>query len=233
MATNEIFLKAAGIHKTYRIGKKGIQVLRGVDLEIPRGSWTSLLGASGSGKTTLLNILGTLERPDSGDLSCDGIHYRAMSARQASKFRNKRIGFIFQSYHMMPELTILENVMLAGRLNGSAASGLRQHAESLLEKVGLRDRMKHRPTELSGGEQQRAAIARSLVNSPDLILADEPTGNLDSKTGGGILEIFQALHRDQNAPTIVMITHNQAVAELGDRILHLVDGRLSDAPSLI
>jgi ABC-type lipoprotein export system ATPase subunit len=231
MKTNGIFLKAEGIRKTYRIGKKGIQVLRGVDLEIPRGTWTSLLGASGSGKTTLLNILGTLECPDAGKITCDGVDFGSLSARQASKFRNKRIGFIFQAYHMMPELTILENVMLAAQLNGSAPHDLRRRAESLLEKVGLSDRVKHRPTELSGGEQQRAAIARALINSPDLILADEPTGNLDSKTGSGILEIFQALHQSQNAPTIIMITHNQAVADLGDRTLHLVDGRIADSAS--
>ncbi len=220
----EIFLSAKGVTKTYWIGKRGINVLRGVDLEIPCGSWTSLLGASGCGKTTLLNILGTLERPDSGEIICDGINYASLSARQASKYRNKRLGFIFQAYHMMPELTILENVMLAGRLNGHAAPDLQQRAEALLEKVGLRDRIKHRPAELSGGEQQRAAIARSLINSPDLILADEPTGNLDSKTGQGILDIFMKLREEPNSPTIIMITHNQAVAELGDATLNLVDG---------
>ncbi len=227
MENSDIFLKADNVHKTYYIGKKGIQVLRGVNMEIPRGSWTSLLGASGSGKTTLLNMLGTLERPDSGDIVCDGISYNSLGARQASKFRNKRIGFIFQAYHMMPELTILENVTLAGQLNGSASFDLRSRAEALLEKVGLAERLKHRPTELSGGEQQRAAIARALINSPDLILADEPTGNLDSKTGGGILEIFQKLREEKSAPTIIMITHNQAVAELGNHILYLKDGQLS------
>ncbi|MDD3115845.1 MAG: ABC transporter ATP-binding protein [Victivallaceae bacterium] len=228
MAEKEIYLEVSNIHKSYQIGKKPISVLRGVNMCVARGSWTSLLGASGSGKTTLLNILGLLERPDHGEVVCGGTRHSALGQRQAGYFRNRRIGFIFQAYHMMPELNILENVMLPGRLNSPASSDLRERAEDLLDKMGLSSRLKHRPAELSGGEQQRAAIARALINSPELILADEPTGNLDSKTGNGILDIFLALHHQPTAPTIIMITHNHEVATLGDNILHLKDGILME-----
>ncbi len=228
MIEKELYLEVKDVHKSYRIGKKEISVLRGVNMSVARGSWVSLLGASGSGKTTLLNILGILERPDAGNVVCGGVNYSNLSQRQSGYFRNKRIGFIFQAYHMMPELNILENVMLPGRLNSAASADLRTRAEELLDKMGLSDRLKHRPSELSGGEQQRAAIARALINSPELILADEPTGNLDSKTGSGILDIFQQLHQETTAPSIVMITHNQAIAELGDTILNLKDGVLTE-----
>lgn len=228
MVEKELYLEVENVHKSYWIGKKEVSVLRGVNMSVARGSWVSLLGASGSGKTTLLNILGILERPDVGNVICGGISYSDLSQRQSGYFRNKRIGFIFQAYHMMPELTILENVMLPGRLNSATPVDLRVRAEELLAKMGLADRLKHRPAELSGGEQQRAAIARSLINSPELILADEPTGNLDSKTGSGILDIFQKLHHEEAAPSIIMITHNHAIAELGDTILHLEDGILSE-----
>lgn len=228
MIEKELYLEVKDVHKSYRIGKKEISVLRGVNMSVVRGSWVSLLGASGSGKTTLLNILGILERPDAGNIVCGGVSYSNLSQRQSGYFRNKRIGFIFQAYHMMPELNILENVMLPGRLNSAASADLRTRAEELLDKMGLSDRLKHRPAELSGGEQQRAAIARALINSPELILADEPTGNLDSKTGNGILDIFQKLHQEATAPSIVLITHNQAIAELGDTILNLKDGVLTE-----
>lgn len=226
MTENEsnYFLEASEVHKSYRIGKKIIPVLNGVNLKVKKGTWIALLGASGSGKTTLLNMLGTLEQPCKGRIVCDGIDYSSFGSKQANRFRNERIGFIFQAYHMLPELNLLENVALPGMLGRLTRGGLIEKAERLLERVGLKDRLKHHPAELSGGEQQRAAIARALINSPDLILADEPTGNLDSKTGAGILQIFQELHSEQNGRTIIMITHDQKIAALADTTLLLQDG---------
>jgi ABC-type lipoprotein export system ATPase subunit len=226
MTENEsnYFLEASEVHKSYRIGKKIIPVLNGVNLKVKKGAWIALLGASGSGKTTLLNMLGTLEQPCKGRIVCDGIDYASFGSKQANRFRNERIGFIFQAYHMLPELNLLENVALPGMLGRLTRGGLIEKAERLLERVGLKDRLKHHPAELSGGEQQRAAIARALINSPDLILADEPTGNLDSKTGAGILQIFQELHSEQNGRTIIMITHDQKIAALADTTLLLQDG---------
>ncbi|MHB9139108.1 MAG: ABC transporter ATP-binding protein [Victivallaceae bacterium] len=218
------FLEAADVHKSYRIGKKIIPVLNGVNLQVKKGAWVALLGASGSGKTTLLNLIGTLEQPGKGRIVCDGVDYSSFGGRQANRFRNERIGFIFQAYHMLPELNLLENVALPGMLGRLTRGGLIEKAENLLERVGLKDRLKHHPAELSGGEQQRAAIARALINSPDMILADEPTGNLDSKTGAGILQIFQELHSEQNGRTIIMITHDHQVAALADITLLLQDG---------
>jgi ABC-type lipoprotein export system ATPase subunit len=221
---SKYFLEASDVHKSYRMGKKTIQVLNGINLQVKKGSWTALLGASGSGKTTLLNLLGTLEQPDKGRIVCDSIEYSKLGSRQANRFRNERVGFIFQAYHMLPELNLLENVSLPGMLGRLTHGGLVEKAEALLERVGLKDRLKHHPAELSGGEQQRAAIARALINSPDMILADEPTGNLDSKTGAGILQIFQELHSEQNGRTIIMITHDHKIAALADSVVHLQDG---------
>lgn len=217
------FLEAKNIVKNYRIGKARIEVLRGVNFAVKRGSWTTLLGASGSGKTTLLNMLGTLEQPDSGAILYDGVSYRDKLLHRANKFRNENIGFIFQLYHMLPELTLLQNVMLPGMF-GKVRRDLKSTALRLLAKVGLAHRLKHRPNELSGGEQQRAAIARALLNSPELILADEPTGNLDSHTGAEILELFQQLHAEKDGVTIFMITHSNAVAAMADTVFHLKDG---------
>ena len=224
---HKIFLEAKDIVKSYRLGKSSIEVLRGINFTVERGSWTALLGASGSGKTTLLNILGTLERPDSGEIIYNGTGYRSIGFRRANKFRNENIGFIFQLYHMLPELTLLQNVMLPGMF-GSARRDLKSTALQLIDKVGLSHRLTHRPSELSGGEQQRAAIARALLNSPELILADEPTGNLDSHTGSEILEIFKQLHAEQNGVTIIMITHSNDVASMADKVFHLEDGIMTD-----
>jgi ABC-type lipoprotein export system ATPase subunit len=224
---NDIYLDAQHVSKSFFIGKKEIKVLQDVNWQVKRGSWTALLGASGSGKTTLLNLLGTLERPDSGTILCEGADYRTLSRRQAAKFRNTSIGFIFQSYQMLPELTILENVYLPAMINSGSSREYKEHAGELLSKVGLADRLKHRPAELSGGEQQRVAIARAMINQPSLILADEPTGNLDSKTGAGILELFQQLHEEKSGRTIIMITHDQKVASMADSIATLADGNIS------
>ena len=225
--TNNIFLHAKDIFKSYKIEKKSIDVLKGINLEVLRNEWIAVLGASGSGKTTLLNVLGTLEVPDTGSVACAGKNLLAFSRREKALFRSEKIGFVFQAYHMFPELTVIENVNLPNKLNSKIKIS-RNRAEELLERVGLKDRINHRPTELSGGEQQRAAIARALINSPDLILADEPTGNLDTETGEGILEIFKELHESDLKITIVMITHDLNVADYAERKIFLKDGKIED-----
>lgn len=219
----EPFLSVQMVTKSFRIASSKIDVLKGVSFSARRGEWLALVGASGSGKTTLLDIVGTISRPDTGRVLIDGADTTAMSSRQTVLFRRKRIGFVFQSYHLLPELTVLENAMLPGMLEGKAVRVCRKRAESLLECLGLSHRLAHRPNELSGGEQQRVAIARALQNEPELLLADEPTGNLDSVTGKGILEIFRSIH-DEGKMTIVMVTHDHTIAALADRILELRDG---------
>lgn len=226
MDSGKVILSAKEIAKDYKLGRTIVSVLKGVNLEIRKGEWVALLGASGSGKTTLLNLLGTLEAPDSGEISYGGVNYSSLSGRQKVNFRCKKIGFIFQAYHMFPELTVLENVRLPGMFNRASGREMKKKAAELLERVGLGHRLLHRPNELSGGEQQRAAIARSLINSPELILADEPTGNLDSKTGEGILEIFKELHSSETAGTIIMVTHNEEIAKLANRTVRLKDGQV-------
>ena len=219
----EPFLSVQMVTKSFRIASSKIDVLKGVSFSARRGEWLALVGASGSGKTTLLDIVGTISRPDTGRVLIDGADTTAMSSRQTVLFRRKKIGFVFQSYHLLPELTVLENAMLPGMLEGKAVRVCRERAESLLERLGLSHRLAHRPNELSGGEQQRVAIARALQNEPELLLTDEPTGNLDSVTGKGILEIFRSIH-DEGKMTIVMVTHDRSIAALADRILELRDG---------
>ncbi len=215
------------VYRTYKLEKSYIPVLRGVDIDIYRNEWLCLLGASGSGKTTLLNLIGCLEHPDKGAITYNGVNVCNISKKARSRLRIKNIGFIFQAYHLLPELNILENVKLPSMLNGCFGKKAAEKAEALLVKVGLKERLKHRPAELSGGEQQRVAIARALVNDPELVLADEPTGNLDSKTGEGILEIFKELHNNR-ARTIIMVTHNPEVARLSDRIAVIRDGKIEN-----
>ena len=219
----EPFLSVQMVTKSFRIASSKIDVLKGVSFSARRGEWLALVGASGSGKTTLLDLVGTISRPDTGRVLIDGADTTAMSSRQTVLFRRKKIGFVFQSYHLLPELTVLENAMLPGILEGKAVRVCRERAEALLERLGLSHRLAHRPNELSGGEQQRVAIARALQNEPELLLADEPTGNLDSVTGKGILEIFRSIH-DEGKMTIVMVTHDRSIAALADRILELRDG---------
>lgn len=223
MNKEQTFLTAEDIHKTFRIGAKEIPVLKGVSFAVEKGSWTALLGASGSGKTTLLDILGSISRPDQGTVRVDGIDYTTLSRNNLVKFRRQNIGFVFQAYHILPELNILENVMLPAMMDGMKKSEARLKAGGLLEKVGLAHRLNHRPGEMSGGEQQRCAIARALMNQPRLLLADEPTGNLDSVTGKGILDLFVQL-RQETETTIIMVTHDRNVAALADRVVELRDG---------
>ena len=227
MNENEFFLTASGLAKSFTIGKHRVEVLKGVDLQARRGEWVALLGASGSGKTTLLDIIGTISRPDSGSLAMDGQDLIRISSRELVGFRRRNIGFVFQAYHMLPELNICENVMLPALMEGQPKKKVLERALSLLERVGLAHRIHHRANELSGGEQQRAAIARALMNSPQLLLADEPTGNLDSVTGSGILDLFKEFHAEKKM-TIVMVTHDRSVADLADRTVELRDGRLGN-----
>jgi len=226
MSEPENIVELCGVTRTYKLGREKLPVLRGVDWEIRRGEWMCLLGASGSGKTTLLNLVGALERPDSGMVRIAGIDVSKLNRRQAAQFRNRRIGFVFQAYHLLPELTIQENVMLPGELAGLSRGASKERARELLTTVGLADRMRHRPAELSGGEQQRAAIARALFNEPELLLADEPTGNLDAATGESILTLFGELRTRHPERSIMMITHNREIAKLADRTSELIDGRL-------
>jgi ABC-type lipoprotein export system ATPase subunit len=220
-----MYVKASRIRKSFTIGKNKIHVLKDVSLEVAQGEFVTLLGASGSGKTTLLDIVGTLSRPDSGSLQIGGMDMGKLSRSEMVAFRREKIGFVFQAYHMLPELNILENVMLPYMLDHHSRKEAALLAEMLLERVGLKHRIRHRANELSGGEQQRAAIARSLMNSPSLLLADEPTGNLDSVTGSGILELFQEFHSERKM-SIIMVTHDRSIAGLADRTVELKDGLL-------
>ena len=228
MSEQENIIELRGVTRTYKLGREKLPVLRGVDWEIRRGEWACLLGASGSGKTTLLNLIGTLEQPDSGTIRIAGVDVSKLGRGEAARFRTRKIGFVFQAYHLLPELTVLENVMLPGNLAGLSRGEAKKRAVPLLETVGLSGRMRHRPSELSGGEQQRAAIARALLNEPELLLADEPTGNLDTHTGEAILELFTELRKLHPGRSIMMITHNREIAKLADRTGELVDGRLTN-----
>ncbi len=213
-------LVARDLFQSFRMGRRRIEVLRGISIEIARGEAVFLCGASGAGKTTLLYTLAGLERPESGTVEFEGRRlYSGRSAAQA-RFRNKKMGFIFQGYFLLPELTALENILLPGLIGGSSPD---RTAQETLEAVGLKERIHHLPAELSGGEQQRVAIARALINDPDMIFADEPTGNLDSKTGEAIIDLLLNLARDRKK-TLLVVTHDVHLAALGDRRLHIADG---------
>lgn len=219
-------LRAEGLTKYYTIGRKKIEVLHGVDMEVGQGEFLSIVGASGSGKSTLLHILGGLDRPDEGQLEVDGSLLTRLGGLALSRFRNRSVGFVFQAYHLFPELDALENVALPARIARSPVRDVEAKAKQWLERVGLSKRMDHRPYELSGGEQQRVAIARSLINDPTLLLADEPTGNLDSETGTEIMDLLLELKAECQL-TLIMATHDQHMAGQTDRTLHLVDGKIA------
>jgi putative ABC transport system ATP-binding protein/lipoprotein-releasing system ATP-binding protein len=215
-------LVARDLQRSFRIGSRRIEVLRGVSLDVTEGEAVFLVGASGAGKTTLLYTLAGLERPESGTVEFEGRRLYEGSAASQAKLRNEKMGFVFQGYFLLPELTALENVTLPGMIGGRPDKGI---AEASLRDVGLADRMNHRPAELSGGEQQRVAIARALTNDPDIIFADEPTGNLDSKTGDTIVDLLLNLARDRKK-TLLVVTHDNRLAVRGDRELRIVDGML-------
>jgi lipoprotein-releasing system ATP-binding protein len=218
-------LRAHGVGKTYSLGKRTLEILRGVDLEVVTGEFLALQGASGAGKSTLLHLLGGLDTPTLGEIWFQDRNLTSYSETNLARFRNLKIGFIFQAYHLLPELDAMENVALPARMARVPAALAQQKAEQLLARVGLAERLDHRPMELSGGEQQRVAIARALVNDPELVLADEPTGNLDSHTGGEIMDLLETL-RDERRTTLVMATHDAKIAERAPRIIHLVDGQI-------
>jgi lipoprotein-releasing system ATP-binding protein len=224
-------LTAHNLHKTYRKNANQVEVLRGLDLEVFPGEFLSIVGASGSGKSTLLHLLGTLDRPDAGSICLDNKRIDDLPSDRRDALRNRTFGFIFQFYHLLPELDTLENVlvppMIARSVLGWWRQGrqLRLRAAELLERVGLGHRLKHRPAELSGGEMQRAAVARALINRPRILLADEPTGNLDAGTGAEIVRLLHDLNR-KDGLTIIMVTHNLDIAHETDRIVRLVQGRV-------
>jgi len=209
--------------KVYRRGKTEVRALYVASLDVPRGQFLSVMGASGSGKSTLLNLLGALDLPTSGSVRVDGLDLTKLDDRALSEFRRNRLGFVFQFFNLLPTLTALENVMLPGLLAGGSGSELDARARSLLETVGLAGREHHRPDELSGGEMQRVAIARALLTEPSLLLADEPTGNLDSRTGAEVLRLMRRSSQ-QRQLTVVMVTHDATAAAIGDRIVRLADG---------
>ncbi len=220
-----------GLHHSYGCGGRKLEILRGLECSIPRGKWFCILGASGCGKTTLLNLIGGLEKPVSGSIKVDGVEISSFSRGEAARFRAGKIGFVFQSYHLLPELDILENTVLAARLAGVGVRAARRRGEELLGMMGLKERLTHRPSELSGGEQQRAAIARALINDPGVLLADEPTGNLDPRSGEEVLEVFSRLRAIRPDRSTLMITHNREIARLADGVLLLEDGVLKPLSS--
>ena len=227
----EVLLAAEDVHRTYRMGRVEVPVLKGASIEVRAGEWVSILGSSGSGKSTLLHLLGGLDRPDAGRVAFRGGDISRYSASRLDRFRNDHVGFVFQFYHLLPELTVLENTLLpatvgVGRLEWARRrSEIRDRARMLLDRFGLSHRFRHRPAELSGGERQRVAIARALMRNPEVLLADEPTGNLDAKTGESLLEVISEQHRA--GLTVVMVTHDQWISARADRTVHLVDGRVA------
>ena len=216
---------ARGLRKLYTMGRSELEVLRGVDLTVQRGEALVIMGASGAGKSTLLHLLGGLDAPSSGEVSLDGADIYRLSGTERTRLRNEQIGFVFQAYNLLPELSALENVCLPAMVAGRRGPEIRARGEELLKSVGLGERLTHRPPQLSGGEQQRVAVARSLMNKPRLLLADEPTGNLDSKTGDAILDLLWQM-REATGTTLVMVTHDQHVAKRGERVLEIADGKI-------
>jgi lipoprotein-releasing system ATP-binding protein len=219
-------LQAEKLSKTYRLKRVQVPVLQGLDLRVKRGEWVAILGKSGSGKSTLLHLLGGLDRPDKngGRVMFNDMPITGGRPGRLNRYRNRNIGFVFQFYHLLPELTVLENTLIAAMIGGRVKPETRAYGEKLLEVFELGERLKHRPAELSGGERERVAMARALVNKPDVLLADEPTGNLDEQTGGSIMDALSDLHG--NDQTIIMVTHDRKLAARADRCLELVGGKL-------
>ncbi len=223
--TSGVILSARGLRKSYRAPHGQLEVLRDLDLEVERGTFLAILGASGSGKSTLLNILGTLDHPDAGTLEIHGHAIREDRERELSRFRARSLGFVFQFHHLLPEFSAEENVMMPLLIGGERFDAARDRARATLGDVGLRERWEHRPAELSGGEAQRVAVARALVSQPELVLADEPSGNLDPTSAGALHDLLASLAR-RKGQTLVVVTHNDRLAAVADRVLRLEGGRL-------
>ncbi len=220
MSRQEVMIRAKNIRKSYG----SLDVLKGIDIEISKGEIVSIVGASGAGKTTLLHILGTLDKPDEGEVEINDVAITGWSSRKLATFRNRNIGFVFQFHHLLPEFTALENVCIPSFIAGVSQKEAEANAKQLLDFLGLKDRLEHKPNELSGGEQQRVAVARALINKPAIILADEPSGNLDSATAKELHQLFFTL-RDQMQQTFIIVTHNEELAQLSDRRFILKDGK--------
>lgn len=214
-------ISGKNIHKRYG----AVEVLKGVDVEISKGEVVSIVGPSGSGKSTLLHILGTLDKADMGAVSMNDTVLDSLSGKKLAAFRNKHIGFVFQFHHLLPEFSAWENVCIPGWLSGRKRSEVKEKAEGLLKMLGLAHRMENKPNEMSGGEQQRVAVARALINDPDIVFADEPTGNLDSANAKELHQLFFDL-RDKFSQTFLIVTHNEELARLSDRVLHMKDGKI-------
>jgi len=217
-------IEVAGLKKEYRIGEETIRAVDNINLKIKKGEMIAIVGPSGSGKSTLMHLIGALDKPSKGTISINGKDITTLTDGQAAKFRNRTIGFIFQTFNLVPTLSAEENVRLPLALRGITGKAANKLAKSALDSVGLKGRAKHRPNELSGGELQRVAIARAIINNPPIILADEPTGNLDSKTGVSIMNMLRALNRAGH--TLVIVTHNKAHAKLASRTIQFLDGKI-------
>ncbi len=223
---DEEIIKLVNIRKIYFLGKVSIEVLKGIDLTVKKGEFVAVMGPSGSGKSTLLNIIGCLDRPTEGRYILEGVEVTERDDRELAEIRNRKIGFVFQSFNLLPRMPAWKNVELPLIYTGVNARERKHLAMKMLEKVGLLERAEHRPSELSGGEQQRVAIARALINSPSVILADEPTGNLDSRSGREVMEIFKSLNKE--GATIILVTHERDVAKYAERIVTIKDGVCQD-----
>lgn len=215
-------LRASGIFKSYQ----HLQVLKGVDIEVKKGEIVSIVGSSGAGKSTLLHILGTLDSADRGKIFLDDVEVSALKGKKLAEFRNTHIGFVFQFHHLLPEFTAIENICIPGWIAGESTKKVKEKALELLRILNLSERADHKPSELSGGEQQRVAVARALINSPKIVMADEPTGNLDSANSNELHQLFLNL-RDQFHQTFLIVTHNESLADMSDRTLHMKDGQIT------
>lgn len=218
-------IKTVDLYKSFPMGGRELAVLTGINLEIKRGEFVAVVGASGAGKSTLLHILGTLDRPTTGTVYFDGRDLFGLTESEQAEFRNRRVGFVFQFHHLLPELTAIENAALPALIQQRPGEESRQEATELLREVGLGNRLEHKPGELSGGEQQRVAVARALMQRPDLVLADEPTGNLDTHTGEALFGLMRNLNRSRGT-TFVIVTHNEKLSGQADRIIHMEDGQV-------
>lgn len=222
---NQFAIEVRGLYKSFQLGKESVDILKDINLNIKKGGFYSIMGPSGSGKSTLLYLLGGLDKPTKGEIKINGKQFKEMNDKEESKMRRRDMGFVFQFYNLIPNLNVEDNIMLPILLDGKKIKNYKTDLDEILETVGLENRKKHTPRELSGGQQQRVAIARALINKPDLILADEPIGNLDSKTGTEIMELLRQINQEQGK-TIVQVTHSRESAEYGTDLIIVKDGEI-------